>query len=74
MLIRRVVFIVIITIIHLLSWYYITCFTHIYPFSFRGIINVFLITIIFKHLIAQIVLSLIKISLKVLSKNSDGGL
>ncbi len=64
MMIRRIVFIVLITIIHCLSWFYFTCFIEIYPNMYNEIINIFLIMLILKYIVAEIILTTLKWILK----------
>jgi hypothetical protein len=65
MRIRRILYITLITVLHCLCWYYFTCFSFVYQYTYDEIINVFLIVIVFKHVIAEIVLCTFKWLLRI---------
>lgn len=69
MIVRWSLYLILLIVIHSLSWYYFTCFVAIYPNTYYGVINVFLILLIFKYIIAEIIIITIKVSLKIMLKN-----
>lgn len=71
-LVRRVVYCILLLIVHVLCWYYFTCFVGVYPYSYYGVVNNFLICILFKYVIFDMVLCVFKAGMKEISKKSYG--